>query len=74
MPPSVNILRQGTLVADSLADYLRRHPEMESRLSRGSHTSYFTTDDPDRFTATASHFLGRDIACSHASLGHQDNL
>lgn len=74
VPPSVNILHQGTIVADSLADYLRRHPEMESRLSRGARTSYFTTDDAARFAATASHFLGRDIACFHASLGHPDNL
>jgi glutamate racemase len=34
LPPGVGVLSQGDIVADSLADYLRRHPEMEARISR----------------------------------------
>lgn len=33
LPPGVNLVSQGRIVADSLADYLKRHPEMEARIS-----------------------------------------
>ncbi|MBW2637188.1 MAG: glutamate racemase, partial [Deltaproteobacteria bacterium] len=34
LPPSVEVVSQGTLVARSLADYLERHREIEARCSR----------------------------------------
>ena len=34
-PEGVNIIQQGPIVADSLADYLQRHPEIERHCSRG---------------------------------------
>jgi glutamate racemase len=34
LPPGVGVLAQGEIVADSLADYLQRHPGMEARISR----------------------------------------
>ncbi|MCU0380969.1 MAG: glutamate racemase [Chitinophagaceae bacterium] len=33
LPDGVSVLSQGDIVAKSLVDYLRRHPEMESRIS-----------------------------------------
>lgn len=68
VPEHISVLRQGHIVADSLADYLRRHPEMDQRLSRHSSTRFFTTDDPARFAATAATFLPAPITCSHISL------
>lgn len=59
------ILTQGEIVADSLADYLRRHPEMESRLERGGRCDYLTTEDPSKFTDLAEIFLGESVAVSH---------
>lgn len=35
VPKQVSIISQGHIVADSLADYLRRHPEMEVHLAVG---------------------------------------
>lgn len=74
VPPHVDVLPQGTIVADSLADYLRRHPEMEERLETVSapgavDTAYYTTDDPGRFAETASRFLGHSIDCRHLDPG-----
>lgn len=65
MPECVRLLLQGDIVADSLADYLRRHPAMESRLRRsdspGSCT-YLTTENSIKFSSMASLFLGEPIA------------
>ena len=50
VPPAVRILEQGAIVADGLADWLDRHPEMRARLSRGGGRRYLTTDDPIWFS------------------------
>jgi glutamate racemase len=36
LPPGVQVLSQGEIVARSLKDYLQRHPEMEQRIARNS--------------------------------------
>ena len=62
VPENINILCQGPLVAESLADYLNRHPEIESRLSRNSAIEYLTTEHTDKFDSLASMFLGKPVA------------
>lgn len=57
----ITLVPQNKIVADSLADYLRRHPEMDSRLSKNGTVRYLTTDNSDMFDKTARLFLGRDI-------------
>lgn len=61
VPGDVKILSQGGIVADSLVDYLQRHPEMDSRISRGATVKYLTTENASRFSAVASHFLGEPV-------------
>jgi len=61
-PDRVQLVSQGPIVADSLADYLRRHPEMEQRLSRVGTATYLTTENPDRFDTCASLFAGHPVA------------
>ena len=53
-PPGVRIVAQGEYVATSLSDYLRRHPEMEQRLSHGGTAHYLTTESADKFCESAS--------------------
>ena len=57
-PEDVVLMSQGDYVANSLQDYLQRHPEMQSRLSRGASLSMETTEQPDQFSSLASLFLG----------------
>jgi glutamate racemase len=57
--PSIEILEQGEIVADRLAHWLARHPEMERRLGRAGGRRYVTTDDPRWFAARAASLLGR---------------
>jgi glutamate racemase len=68
IPASVAILSQDRIVAPSLADYLRRHPEMESRLSRGGRCRYLTTDSCEHFDRLAELFMGAPIASEKIEL------
>lgn len=55
--PDVRVFSQGELVAESLADYLVRHPGMIGSGQGG----YLTTGDPRRVSDRATQFLRRDI-------------
>ena len=57
----VRIIAQGSLVAESLADYLLRHPEYRDQLSQGGTCHYLTTENADRFSQSASTFLSAPI-------------
>lgn len=68
LPTGVRLLEQGALVGASLADYLRRHPEMDIRLTKNGDCRYLTSEDPSRFASLASIFLGNPIEASHVEL------
>ena len=68
LPPHVTLLSQGQIVAESLEDYLRRHPEMEARLSRNGRRTFFTTDAPEEFNKKASLFFGANVESGHAEM------
>lgn len=67
-PQHINIVEQGGIVADSLADYLARHPEMSSRCSKNGTCIYLTTEDEDKFNSMASVFLNEEIHSKHINL------
>ena len=48
-------------MADSLADYLRRHPEIERHCSQGGTCRYYTTEDPEHFSPLASVFVNEPV-------------
>ena len=76
----IQVISQGYLEAKSLADYLRRHPEYESQLSKttaapsSSSSSpigschYLTTENADRFSQSASLFLSAPVQAEHIDL------
>lgn len=57
LPEGVNLILQGELVAESLKDYLKRHPEMEQRCTKGGERLYLTTDSVEKFENTAKIFM-----------------
>lgn len=61
IPPHINIVAQGELVADSLHDYLQRHPDMDARCTRGGSCLYYTTEAEKKFRESASIFLNEQI-------------
>ncbi|MBQ7691134.1 MAG: glutamate racemase [Muribaculaceae bacterium] len=68
MPAGIHIVAQGGIVAESLAEYLRRHPEMASRCTTGGTCRYLTTDDPDRFAEMASVFTGEPVTAEREQI------
>ena len=67
-PADIKILSQGKIVADSLADYLCRHPEMESIISRNEERTFYTTDSTEDFDKHAADFYGAEIRSLHIDL------
>lgn len=68
VPENIKVVKQGEIVAESLKDYLKRHPEMEERLERGGECRYLTTENPEKFTGLASIFLDEKVDVSHIDL------
>lgn len=68
VPEHIKIVTQGEIVARSLADYMKRHPEMECRCSKGGTCRYLTTEDPNKFTDLARIFLQEPVAVRHIDL------
>ena len=64
----IQIIAQGELVADSLKDYLARHPEYSEQLSNGGTCAYLTTENADRFSQSASLFCATPIQAKHIDL------
>ena len=67
--PGVKIVKQGEYVARSLSDYLRRHPEMDARCSRGGKVKYYTSESASKFSESAWLFLHEHIDVEHIDLG-----
>ena len=52
----VDVLNGGKIVAESLVNYLERHHEIKSLLSKNGRITYYTTDDPERFFEFGRYF------------------
>jgi glutamate racemase len=65
---NIQTIAQGELEADSLKDYLLRHPEYRDQLSQGATCRYLTTENADRFAQSASIFLAQPICAEHIDL------
>ena len=61
LPTQMKLLAQGDIVADSLVDYLKRHPEMESKLAKNNQRRFYTSGDITTFNQHAAVFLGEEI-------------
>ncbi|MBR3513402.1 MAG: glutamate racemase [Bacteroidaceae bacterium] len=68
VPEGVQIIPQGHYVAQSLADYLSRHPYMEARLTRTGVTRFLTTEQADTFNTSAAMFLSAPVQAERITL------
>lgn len=68
LPKDVTLLTQGSIVANGLEDYLKRHPEMEQMVSKNHQLDFFTTDSTEQFDTNASLFFGQKVSSKHLSL------
>jgi len=65
-PQEIQILSQGSIVAQSLTDYLKRHPEIDSKLLKNKTVTFQTTDSPVLFDQYASFFFGQEVKSEKA--------
>ncbi len=68
-PKGVTIIPQGEYVANSLKDYLFRHPEIERKCTKNATCRYLTTENPDKFRESANFFLHDRIEAERIILG-----
>lgn len=64
MPVDIQVVTQGQIVADSLADYLLRHPGMSERISREGRMDFYTTDRAETFNRQAARFFGAEVSAT----------
>ena len=68
LPAGVRVIPQGEYVADSLARYLERHPQIEQKCSKGATAHYLTTENPDKFKEQAQIFLHEPVEAENTTL------
>lgn len=68
VPRGVQIVPQGEYVANSLKDYLHRHPEMDRKCSKRGSCRYLTTENTDKFSESAKLFLHEDVDVDNVTL------
>lgn len=68
MPPAINIVAQGELVAESLKDYLQRHPKIDRKCTKGGRCVYRTTEAEEKFTESATNFLNQAVKVERIEL------
>ena len=73
LPESISLVSQGSLVAESLKDYLYRHPEIADRCSKNATCRFYTTESQEKFATMASLFLKEKINAERINLENSEN-
>jgi glutamate racemase len=68
LPSHVKVISQGPIVAESLVDYLNRHPEIAGQCSKNGRVEFFTTDSTHLFDENGSLFFGKPLTSKFVSL------
>lgn len=67
-PADVTIISQGVYVAQSLNAYLANHADMAQRITKNGTLRCLTTENPNKFCATANRFLGHEVKAENIVL------
>lgn len=68
LPSGIKVITQGRIVAESLATYLARHPEVETLCTRSATCQFFTTESSEEFNSKAALFMGHRVESRHFRL------
>ncbi|MEO8720636.1 MAG: glutamate racemase [Ginsengibacter sp.] len=68
LPRNIKVISQGNIVAQSLADYLQRHPEIDEKCSKNGTLEFYTTDSETDFNKHSEIFFGEKVNSSHIDL------
>jgi glutamate racemase len=64
----VLVITEGPIVAEKLAEYLARHPELEASISKNGGIDFFTTDSSERFEKLGTFFYGNPIVSKNVDI------
>lgn len=65
---SITIISEAKVVPKKLKNYLKRHPEIDRRLSKNGTVNFYTTDLTQKFVSLGSKFFGKKIKAQKISL------
>ena len=68
IPEHISVIAQGGYVAESLKDYMKRHPEMDAKCTKNGNCQFYTTEAEEKFSESASTFLKQQISVKHITL------
>lgn len=68
IPEHISVIAQGEYVAESLKDYLKRHPEMDAKCTKNGNCQFYTTEAEKKFSESASTFLKQQISVKRITL------
>ena len=68
IPDHISVIAQGEYVAESLKDYLKRHPDMDAKCTKNGNCQFYTTEAEEKFSESASTFLKQQISVKHITL------
>ena len=68
IPEHISVIAQGEYVAESLKDYLKRHPEMDAKCTKNGNCQFYTTEAEEKFSESASTVLKQQISVKHITL------
>ncbi len=69
LPQNITLFSQGDLVANKLKEYIFRHPEIETRLTKKGILKVYTTENQEVFNEKASHLFPEEIHSEKIVLG-----
>ena len=69
LPADIRVIEQGHIVADSLADYLIRHTEVETQCTKNNSLQFFTTDSTLDFNKYGSIFFDAEVQSKQVDVG-----
>lgn len=68
LPKNIKLVSQGEIVAESLKDYLHRHPEIETKILKEEKRIFYTTDSTEDFNNKATIFFAERVQSKHLDL------
>ncbi|HUS01140.1 MAG TPA: glutamate racemase [Chitinophagaceae bacterium] len=67
-PEGIKIISQGEIIAESLKDYLQRHPEIKEKCSKNGKVELYTTDSKEDFDKHSAVFFGKTLDSIHVDI------
>lgn len=73
VPENIQVIAQGEIVANSLAEYLTRHPAIEKGCTKNGTLSFLTSENTEVFNKNATHFTSFSVKADHIDLSKRGN-